>query len=145
MEEKKQKLVVVIWPEYEEAKFRCPRCKVVLTLTLDEVAKITIRQYLECWHCEHSLRLGDKAIEDLCKRDRCKKTLKIVMAVTFVVLVLLSIYLAVVVSGEAGAFAGVLGAVILAVMRDYCMFGKSAILLNTGKRSPEKKRPIKSV
>ncbi|TWS00491.1 hypothetical protein [Pseudomonas saxonica] len=142
MEEKIDEEIITIWPVYEVAKFRCPKCEGVFTLSIAEVSKLLLEQPLKCLQGEHLIALGEEGIDDLVKRQRCIEVLNSVISVVFVVLLILSLVLAFAVASEAGAFVGASGTVILGFMRYYCTFGKPAVMLVAGKLTVEKIRPL---
>ncbi|MFK7605212.1 MULTISPECIES: hypothetical protein [unclassified Pseudomonas] len=142
MEEKIDEEPFIIWPVYEVAKFRCPKCEGVFTLSTAEVSKLLAEQPLKCLQGEHLIALGEAGINELVKRERCIEVLDSVMSVVFVVLLILSLVLAFAVASEAGAFVGASGTVILGFMRYYCTFGKSAVMLVAGKLTFQKIRPL---
>ena len=142
MAEKIDEEPFIIWPVYEVAKFRCPKCEGVFTLSTAEVSKLLAEQPLKFLHGEHMIALGEAGINELVKRERCIEVLDSVMSVVFVVLLILSLVLAFAVASEAGAFVGASGTVILGFMRYYCTFGKSAVMLVAGKLTFQKIRPL---
>ena len=144
VEEKINEEPFIIWPVYEVAKFGCPKCEGVFTLSIAEVSKLLLEQPLKCLQGEHLIALGEEGEDELVKRQRCVKVLDSVMSVVFVVLLILSLVLAFAVASEAGALVGASGTVILGFMRYYCTFGKSAVMLVAGKLTLEKIRPLQN-
>lgn len=146
VEEKINEEPFVIWPVYEVAKFRCPKCEGVFTLSIAEVSKLLLEQPMMCLQGEHLIALGEEGEDELVKRQRCIEVLDSIMSVVFVVLLILSLVLvlAFAVASEAGALVGASGTVILGFMRYYCTFAKPAVMLVAGKLTLEKIRPLQN-
>lgn len=58
VEEKINEEPFIIWPVYEVAKFGCPKCEGVFTLSIAEVSKLLLEQPLKCLQGEHLIALG---------------------------------------------------------------------------------------